>query len=61
MKIKVDGTQMVKLPEVTKAMLDLNLAKINKVRKEKLKPPITRGDLIAYAVERITVEDGLLI
>lgn len=59
MKIKKDGTTMVRLNEMDKAVLDYNLARINKERENLYKKPLSRGDLITLAIENLTIEQGV--
>ena len=49
----------VRLQGPTKCYLDLQLARINKERNKKLKPSLTRGDLVALALEHLTVQQGV--
>lgn len=54
---KYSPTQ-VRLHPTTKAFLDLQQAKINKAREKKNKKPLTMDDVIALAIENLTITQG---
>lgn len=49
----------VRLHPTTKASLDLQKLKINKAREKKGKKPLTMDDIIALAIENLTVVQGV--
>ncbi len=52
-------TIAVRMHQVTKNSLDLMEARINKERKKNGKAPITKAQVIALAIENLTVEMGV--
>lgn len=52
-------TVAVRMHEVTKAALDLMEARINKERKKAQKAPLTKAQVIAIAIENLTVTMGV--
>ena len=53
-------TIAVRMHAITKSSLDLIEARINKERKKRGKAPITKAQVIALAIENLTVEQGVL-
>jgi hypothetical protein len=51
---------LVSLQTVTKKALESKLDSINKGRKRAKKTKLTRGDIIALAIENLTIEQGVL-
>lgn len=50
---------LVSLQTVTKKALESKLDSINKARKRAKKTKLTRGDIIALAIENLTIETGV--
>lgn len=58
MKDKKTGV-MVRLKPITKSMLDVQLARVNKQRNKKMKPDLTYGEFIALAVEHLDLDHAI--
>lgn len=56
---KVTGRKMVSIHAATNNLLELQLAKINKLRAKASKVELTRSELIALAIENVTIEMGV--
>lgn len=53
------ASTQVRLHPTTKAFLDLQQARINKARLKAKKKPLTMDDIIALAIENLTIEMGI--
>lgn len=53
------ASTQVRLHPQTKAFLDLQKAKINKARDKAKKKPLSFDDVIALAIENLTVDQGV--
>lgn len=56
---KVTGRKMVSIHNATNNLLELQLAKINKIRAKASKVELTRSELMAVAIENLTVTMGV--
>jgi len=53
------ASTQVRLHPTTKAFLDIQQHKINKAREKKNKKPLTMDDVIALAIENLTIAQGV--
>ena len=53
------STTAVRVHDLTKATLDVLEKRINKARKDKKKLPLTKMQVIALAIENLTIEAGV--
>lgn len=47
----------VRLKPITKAMLVMQLSKVNKHRQKMLKPDLTQGEFVALAIEHFDIKN----